>query len=121
MHTEPHSLTLALYREAGEGEGEGVWLGVSQVRFGFEGRPGDHMGSPLQRSDVSPSCPIMPRYRDACTGGSRSRQGRASSSVAASWISTCSSAGRAPNWRPIGRPLECQASGREIAGVPATL
>ena len=58
---------------------------------------------------------------DACSGGTRPAHGRASSSAAASWSTTCSSAGLAPSWMPIGSPLECIASGSEIAGVPRML
>jgi uncharacterized membrane protein len=48
-------------------------------------------------------------------------QGIACSSACASCRTTCSCAGGAAIWMPMGMPLECIASGSEIAGVPMML
>src|SRR5262245_12904322 len=66
---------------------------------------------------------VDPTYasRDTCRGGTRSRQGMACSSAVASWRTRCSAAGRLAICTPIGTPLECMASGSDIAGVPMML
>ena len=59
--------------------------------------------------------------RETCRAGTLLFQGMACSSAVASCSTTCSCAGGAAICTPMGMPLECMASGSEMAGVPMML
>ncbi len=83
------------------------------------GEPGVDRALPILRKNGERES--HPHIFDTCRAGVRPFQGMASSSAVASCRSRCSAAGLAAICTPIGTPVECIASGSDMAGVPMML